>query len=407
MNQITTRCKDQRQIILSKSVLCEHSNRIKMMLLPYANKTSVFLYLPYSSEILQQIKKYLKDGKGNIKSMQNAMDIFCISNRLGLRYLNQTCREFMTIPSRVKNVCYVYEFACKQDDETLEYLCWNILSSEWQEIFSSDEWLNCEATTMNRLVRRPINQFIEEADVFSIVLKWDKKRINNKNSLRQVMKPFLQYIRFLTMPEWFLESQVFVEPILTDVERDAIRCYLQNKDFDETWFIPDSICAIKCPRKHELLSSWLCYVNRSAYFINKVKIMNTNIRFICDIVAKEDCFINKLHLPVTHCNEEGINVNLCFYPNLIFRMRLRLNKACNTNGYISLSRPLRILKFTFCRFLVSIVEVHVNAKNNIRISLSENYYNPLEEIQNFKYMQSGLKLQDEFEYICFDVVPEF
>ncbi|XP_023230672.1 uncharacterized protein LOC111630757 [Centruroides sculpturatus] len=260
---------------------------------------------------------------------------------------------------------------------------------------------------MNRLVRRPINRFIEEADVFKIVLKWAKKRVNNENSLTQVMKPLLQYIRFLTMPEWFLESQVFIEPILTNIERDAIRCYLQNKDFDETWFIPDSICAIICPRKHELLSSWLCYVNRSAYFINKVKIMNTNIRFICDIVAKEDCFINKLHLPITHCRKEGIPVSLKFFLNLKLRTKYRFKTACNTNGYISSSRPLWIPKFTFYRLIVRIVDTYITAENNIRISLSENYYNTFEGIQSFKYLQSGLKLNDKLEYICFDVVPDF
>ncbi|XP_023226808.1 kelch-like protein 40, partial [Centruroides sculpturatus] len=306
MDQITVRCKDQRQINLSKSVLCEHSDRIKLMLRFYSNKTSVFLYLPYSSDIFQQIKKYLEERGENITSMQNAMDIFCVSNRLHLRYLNKVCREFMTDPSRLKDVCYVYEFAFQQNDWRLDHLCWNIISSKWQEIFSSDELLNCKATTMDRLVSRPINRFIEEADIFSIVLKWAKKRVNIEKYLRKVMEPFLPYIRFLTMPEWFLESQVFVEPILTDVERDAIRCYLQNEDFNETWFIPDSICAIKCSRKHELLSSWLSYVNRSAYFINKVRRMNTNFRFICEIVVKEDCFINELHLPITHCRKEGI-----------------------------------------------------------------------------------------------------
>ncbi|XP_023230673.1 uncharacterized protein LOC111630759 [Centruroides sculpturatus] len=218
MDQITVYCKDQRQINFSKFVLCEHSDKIRMMLRRYSNISSVSLYLPYSSDVLKQIKEYLEEGRETIKSMANATDIFCICKRLGLGNLNQACRDFMTDPSRIKNLCYVYDLACQQIDGRLEYLCWNIFNSKWQEIFSSDEWLNCEATTMDRLVRRPINRFIEEADIFSIVLKWAKKRINNENSLRQVLKPFLQYIRFLTMPEWFLESQVFVEPVLTDVE---------------------------------------------------------------------------------------------------------------------------------------------------------------------------------------------
>ncbi|XP_023214377.1 uncharacterized protein LOC111617302 isoform X1 [Centruroides sculpturatus] len=220
------------------------------------------------------------------------------------------------------------------------------------------------------------------------------------------MKPFPQYIRFLTMPEWFLESQVFVEPILTDVERDAIRCYLQNKDFEETWFIPESICDITCPRKHELLSSWFSYVNRSAYFIKKVRKMNTNIRFICDIVAKEDCFITKLYLPITHCREEGITVILNFSANLKLRTKYRLRTACNMNGCILLSHLLRVLKFTYYRLVVKI-DTQVIAENDIRISPSANYYNPFEGIQSFKYLQSGLKLQDELEYIYFDVVPDF
>ncbi|XP_067143426.1 uncharacterized protein [Centruroides vittatus] len=377
------------------------------MLLPSSKNTSICLYLPYSSGILQHIKEYLEEGRETIKLMSNATDIFCVSKRLDLYNLNKVCREFMTDPSRVKNACYVYEFARQQNDERLEYLCWNILSSKWHGILSSNEWQNCEATTIGTLVRRPINRFIEEADIFTIVLKWAKKKVNNEKSLRQVMKPFLPYIRFLTMPGWFLESQVFVEPILTDVERDAIRCYLQNEDFDETWFIPDSICNITCPRKHELLSSWLSYVNRSAYFINKLKRMNANIRFICDIIVKEDCFIKKLHFPITHCREEGISVNLFFYPNLIIRKRLYLGNACNTNGCILLNGPLRIRKFTFYRFIAKIPEKQVIAENNIIISLSENFYNPFEGIQSFKDLQPRWKLKDEYEHICFDVVPEF
>ncbi|XP_023213369.1 uncharacterized protein LOC111616180 isoform X2 [Centruroides sculpturatus] len=374
MDRITLFCNDKQQIHLSRSILCECSDRLKMMLRPYSNITSVSLYLPYSSDTLKQIKEYLEEGRETIKSMQNATDIFYVSKRLGLRNLNKECRDFMTDPSRVKNVCYVYDLACQQNDNRLQYLCWNILlSSKWHEIFSSDEWLNCEATTMDRLVRRPINPFIEEADIFTVVLKWAKRKINSEKSLRQVMQPFLQYIRFLTMPEWFLESQVFVEPILTDVERDAIRCYLQNKDFDEIWFIPNSICDITCSRKHELLFSWFSYVNRSAYFINVAWRMNTNIRFICDIVTKEDCFINKLYLPITHCREEGIT----------------------------------ILKFTFYRFIAKIIKRDVIEENNVRISPSANYYNPLEGIETCKYLQSGLKLEDRFDYIYFDVMPYF
>ncbi|XP_023233073.1 uncharacterized protein LOC111632782 [Centruroides sculpturatus] len=406
MDRITVFCNDKQHIHFSKSTLCECSERIKMMLRPYTNTTSVSLYLPYSSDVLKQIKENLRKGRKTIKSMQNATDIFCISKRLGLRNLNKECRDFMTDPSRVKNVCYVHDLACQQNDERLEYLCWNIFNSKWKEIFSSNEWLNCEATTMDRLVRRPINSFIDETDIFTVVLKWAKKRVNNEKSLRQVMKPFLPYIRFLTMPEWFLESQVFVEPISTDVERDAIRCYLQNKDFDETWFIPESICDITCPRKHELLSSWFSYVNRSAYFIKKVRKMNTNIRFICDIVAKEDCFITKLRLPITHCREEGITVILNFSANLKLRTKYRSRTACNTNGCILLSHMLRVLKFTLYRLVVKI-DTQVIAENDIRISPSANYYSPFEGIQSFKYLQSGLKLQDELEYICLDVVPYF
>ncbi|XP_067121285.1 uncharacterized protein [Centruroides vittatus] len=383
MDLITVFCNDKQQIHFSTSVFCECSHKIKIMLHPYSNTTSVSLYLPYSSDILQQIKEYLEEGREIIKSMQNATDIFCVSKRLGLRNLNQACRDFMTDQSRVKNVCYVYDFAWQQKDKKLEYLCWNILSSKWQEIFSSDEWLNCEVTTIDRLVRRPVNTQINEIDIFTVVLKWAKKRVNNEKSLRRVMEPFLPYIRFLTMPEWFLESQVFVEPILTNVERNAIRCYLQNKDFDETWFIPDSICDITCPRKHESLSSWLSYVNRSAYFINAARRMNTNIRFICDIVAKEDCFVKKLYLPITHCRKEGINVLLKLSVNLKLPKKWIYNTACNTNGFVLLRNSLRILKFTFYRLIVKIVEKHIIAENKIKISPSANYHNPFEGIQEF------------------------
>ncbi|XP_023211438.1 uncharacterized protein LOC111614306 [Centruroides sculpturatus] len=219
MDRITVFCIDKQHIHFSKYVLCKYSERIKVMLRFYSNTTSVFLYLPYSLDVLQQIKEYLEERQETIKSMQNAMDVFCVSNRLGLSNLRKICRDFMTDPSRVKNVCYVYDLACQQDDWKLQYLCWNIFNSKWHEIFSSNEWLNCEATTMDRLVRRPINSFIDETDIFTVVLEWAKKRVNNEKSLRQVMKPFLPYIRFLTMPEWFLESQVFVKPILMDVER--------------------------------------------------------------------------------------------------------------------------------------------------------------------------------------------
>ncbi|XP_067132437.1 uncharacterized protein [Centruroides vittatus] len=407
MDRITVFCNDKQQIYFSKSILFEYSERIKIMLHSYSN-TSLFLYLPHSTDILQQIKEYLEERQETIKSMQNAMDMFCVSKLLGLRNLQKVCRDFMTDPSRVQNVCYVYDLACRQDDKKLQYSCWNIFNSKWQEIFSSDEWLNCEATTIDRLVRRPINRFIEEADIFAIVLKWAKKRVNNENSLRQEMKPFLPFIRFLTMPEWFLESQVFVESIFTNVERDAIRCYSQNKDFDETWFIPDSICDITCPRKHELLSSWFSYVNRSAYFINAIRKMNRNIRFICDIVAKEDCFINKFYLPITHCKDEGITVNLYCYVNLDFRAKYHFGNASNTNGCILLNGGfLRLLKFTFYRFIAKIPEKQVIAENNIRISTSANYYNPLEGIQSFEDLQCGLKLRDEFEYFYFDVMPYF
>ncbi|XP_023214376.1 uncharacterized protein LOC111617302 isoform X2 [Centruroides sculpturatus] len=181
MDRITIFCNDKQQIHFSKSILRECSERIKMLLRPYSN-TSVSLYLPYSSDVLQQIKEYLEKGPKTIKLMQNATDIFCISKRLNLRNLNKECRNFMTDPSRVKNVCYVHDLACQQDDERLQYLCWNIFNSKWQEIFSSNEWLNCQATTMDRLVRRPINPFIDETDIFTCVNLHSSFKMGQENS---------------------------------------------------------------------------------------------------------------------------------------------------------------------------------------------------------------------------------
>ncbi|XP_023230651.1 uncharacterized protein LOC111630733 [Centruroides sculpturatus] len=256
MDFVRVICKDKQEIMFSRSILSKESARISAMLRRHSNVQVMSFYLPYSTDILQQIHEYLEEGRTNITSTTNAINLLFVTTRLLINRLSTECRKYVIKQLTSEDVCHVYDFADQNKDVKLLFICWKKFDSDWHRIFNSEKWLDCSGITIYRLVSRPIYRRVNEIDIFNVVLQWAKKRVTRNKSLREVMRSFIPKLRFLIMPPESLECMVFNEPILTDLEKDAIRCYFQT---NETWFLPQNICTIECPRSEDQPSMWFSY----------------------------------------------------------------------------------------------------------------------------------------------------
>ncbi|XP_067124003.1 uncharacterized protein [Centruroides vittatus] len=375
MNTIKIQSIDGRQLQVSRSRISTTSFVLRCMIERYSNVGDITFHLPYTFESLHVISELLESKASRLSSLKTAMDILKINKKLRIFGINQFCYSHIAAMLRTEDVCCVHDMASKISNYKLLYTCWRMFDAKCDQIFCTDVYLNCKEATIDTLVSRPINKYLDEKSIFDIAYRWAANKVNEKKSVRQLMEPFLPKIRFLTMENEIFESDDFLL-VLTEKELEAIRLFFVTENLS---CVPDNISkSIKTRTSYEY-PSLFTYCNRYPPVIQIQRFMTKNIRFISEIFLHENCFMTKIRLPMTHSNRRGIKADLYFSINGR-KWRERNSLTCKKNGCIELKVGFYIQKFTTFRIIIRFSKMDIIPINNIEIKPSADRFTSTHDV---------------------------
>ncbi|XP_067124814.1 uncharacterized protein [Centruroides vittatus] len=370
------RLQEDRDTFILRKFLCKSSDRLNAMMQQISTTGNITLHLPIPYNIMSQIIEFIERAATEFVSLENAMNVYLINLTYEFKGLKEHCIHHIGREITCKNVCFIYDFACKYGECLIQLMCWQKFDNDWKEIFlCNNEYLRCKESTILRLVSRPIYKTLEEENLFWIVYEWAINRVTARKSLRSIILPYLPKIRFLTMDPVYLKEQLFpriIDSVLTREEVQAITHYCPGNLTE----IPKTLCKIVTRRTEENLDSLFLYLNRIHLENQTEMMMNSNIKFICEITAKEDCFVTGVVLPISYNTDKDLIrvVIKCIVksPVGIFKTQ---NTFCSSSGCIGM-KGLFVKKMTTVKIVVKILKDDIIAENNIKIKPEADYYIP-------------------------------
>ncbi|XP_067143281.1 uncharacterized protein [Centruroides vittatus] len=259
----------------------------------------------------QEFINYLKTHQLHLTSTENSLEIYKLGKDFKIEDIVPICRNYILQQINNENACFIYEFACENGDEIIQFRCWQRFDVFCDEILDSESFLLCKEITILRFVSRPIYTILREETLFFALLRWAERREFEEQSsnssaqhtddtrsqrIRARMVPFLPMIRFLSVDINILESSVFKEDILTEEEVKATHSRFILPEFP----LPPTICKNPNPRRNTKSNSLIHYVNkRFVHAMKRIKFDKTHT-FQCEFYAEEDCFLISFVLPITH-----------------------------------------------------------------------------------------------------------
>ncbi|XP_023227194.1 uncharacterized protein LOC111627786 [Centruroides sculpturatus] len=346
--QINIYCSDGYKIRLSRSFLIQNCPGFnwKQFMDPTLGQSCIRVNV--TSGIMNQVIEYLTDGEYEFRSVKDATDIYEISEKIGIVNLVDRCRDFLIEEMKVGNVCFIHDFACKHEDLFVQFHCWKLFTSSTDEVLESEDFLNCEESTVSRFLSRPIYRNTNEVSLFLNIYNWTTRRISrsnlqeastsieNRELYRRTMQPFFHLIRFATMSRFNLENEVFNKNLLSDEEVEGLRIF---DDSVATAPLPSTICQNTRDRRYQSQSSLFTYKNRRNLEFTEEKPLPRFNTFFCQVWVEEDCFVTCLSLPIYFKSMPRENVILTrFLPSTFFHEKTNL--SIYGSGRVILPKPL-------------------------------------------------------------------
>ncbi|XP_067124868.1 uncharacterized protein [Centruroides vittatus] len=264
-----------------------------------------------------QLKNFLVENDLQLTSLQNTMDMYRMAKEYRIADLQERCRNYLLSNLNQDNVCQMHEFACFENDRSLQYHCWTMFDNSWDYILSSDAFTKCEPETISRYVSRPMYKTLKELSLFNGILAWATNRYLSQESvqpkasskvsfIRKMILPYLPSIRFLSMNEDELE-QVFSKNILTTEEKRYITT-TNGVNRNEVNHNPDiPICPLTLKRTEQCYGLLINYENRYKSDHKIDTYADEYTEFLCVFTPLEDCFLTHVILPVINTNAVNID----------------------------------------------------------------------------------------------------
>ncbi|XP_023227197.1 uncharacterized protein LOC111627788 isoform X2 [Centruroides sculpturatus] len=305
--QINIYCSDGYKIRLSRSFLIQNCPEFNWKLFMDPTLGQSCIRVNVTSGIMNQVIEYLTDGEYEFRSVKDATDIYEISEKIGIVNLVDRCRDFLIEEMKVGNVCFIHDFACKHEDLFVQFHCWKLFTSSTDEVLESEDFLNCEESTVSRFLSRPIYRNKNEVSLFLNIYNWTTRRISrsnlqeastsieNRELYRRTMQPFFHLIRFATMSRFNLENEVFNKNLLSDEEVEGLRIF---DDSIATTPLPSTICQNTGHRRYQPQSFLFMYKNGRNLEFTEDKPLPRFSTFFCQVWVEEDCFVTCLSLPI-------------------------------------------------------------------------------------------------------------
>ncbi|XP_023221367.1 uncharacterized protein LOC111623117 [Centruroides sculpturatus] len=291
MDYLTIQCKDKQRITISHSELCDNSGIMKDMILLSPKYQSITFHFSFHYNVMSYIVNVMKGSRPPITSVRHAMDIYDANTKVGAKNVNRNVRRYLHSAVTIKTVCAIHDFACRYKEIYIEYTCWIQFDHHWKDIFFSNYHFECEATTIDRLVSRPVYQTLDELNLFWIVYDWASRKAGTTLPLRSVMKPYLQKIRFLAMDPENIEENLFHKIRYTVLSEEDIRGIKHYHSTGDVSRVPCDICSYTFGRSEKFYRRWFTYLSRRKFGNEREIPVNENTKFASEIFVLQDCFV--------------------------------------------------------------------------------------------------------------------
>ncbi|XP_023211290.1 uncharacterized protein LOC111614140 [Centruroides sculpturatus] len=326
---------------------------------------------------MSQVINFIEQMDPELENLDNAFEIYLISNQFNLSGLRMKCQHFMVELLNVKNICRIYEFAVSVDDHVIQFYCLGKFEEVWEDLIELDEFLDCKESTIMKLISRPCYKNIDEFLLIIGVYNWAKRRITDSEEsnrevflaqLRSVIDPFIPKFRFLVLEIEDLTDKTFnnILDCLTPEEKDSLLTFYTTGVLSNC---PETLCQERNPRRLAFCENLYSFQHRH-FFQNRRNFIITNeTTFTCEIFVKEDTYVLDVELPIYHSKTGGIDLLFCGYlesRNCPIQNQI-LN--CNSVGHACVD-TIFLKRDSTARFTVkisdpSVIEGDVMAKNEI------------------------------------------
>ncbi|XP_067139338.1 uncharacterized protein [Centruroides vittatus] len=367
-------------VVVSLASLKEKGGLLKYSIMVCPNEMKFLLKVPLTLEMLNQFARFSDNEIVNFTVLDGAFEMYLFSKRYFINQLKNVCLNHIIGLISSGNVCRVHDLACRHNEKQLQCLCFDQLTFSDKSIFRTDDFRSCEETTIHKLLTTPLYQRLEEFDLLMGLRMWVEKtflklkKTNANISKRDVMKPFLPFIRFFVLDPDHLKQIVdnFIkDQILTEEEVQSIRQFLTEKNVA---LLPATISASR--KRRNINDNSITAVNYATHRKLKVNInMKPNFQFMADIWFRENCYAHTIKLPIIHNNPIGINVlvgvKAMYTQDFVYEKRF-----CCEDGTVYLQKMKYLPKRCFHIFSVKVPENEIHF-NLIEILKDSDEYVPI------------------------------
>ncbi|XP_023216631.1 uncharacterized protein LOC111619172 [Centruroides sculpturatus] len=386
-------------VVVSLNSLEEKAGLLKYSIMVCPNEMKFLLKVPLTLEMLNQFARFLDNKIPEFTSADSGFEMYLFSKRYFISHLESISFYYLVRLTHSTHVCRVHDLACKYNEKQLQRACFNQFLFSDRSIFRTDYFRSCEETTIHKLLTSPLYRSLEEFDLLMGLRMWVEKtflklRKTNANiSKRDVMKPFISFIRFFVLDPDSLKQIVdnFIkDQILTEEEVQSIRQYLTEKNVA---LLQKTISANGKRRNINDLSSILAINQRARHQLNACISMKPNFQFMADVWFCENCYAHTIKLPIIHMNPKGINV-LVGVKSAYSHDFLYEKCICFRDGLLFLRKVNLLPKRSFYIFLVTIPEKEVNS-NLIVVMKDTNDYIPA-----YNFPDETTSEEENVKFLC-------
>ncbi|XP_067122883.1 uncharacterized protein [Centruroides vittatus] len=366
--------QDGESVVVSRTSLIEKGGLLKHFIIVCPNEGKFILRLHVTLEMLHQFTRFLNDELLSFPYADDGFQMYLICKQYFISELQEIYFNCAIASMYFHHACHIHDLSCRHNEEQLQYHCWKHFSLSEKSLFSRDDFQLCEETTVYKLMTCPVYVSLDELDLFHGLSLWIEKtyaklRATNDNvSKRDVVKPFLSFIRYFVIESERLTQIVndcHEEQTLTEEEVQSIRQYLTQKNVA---VLPEIISANVIPRRFSDYFSFIAKNPVTEKILENEETMEADFRFMADIWVPKKCFTDEIKLPLTHNKSERIKVFVgtksTYTQDFVYE-----RSTCYNNGTVVLEKVKLLSKGSFHIFSVKIPKEEIDSTS---ITILEN-----------------------------------
>ncbi|CAL4152339.1 unnamed protein product, partial [Meganyctiphanes norvegica] len=185
---------------------------------------------PAHVEAFECFINYMYTGEAKLTSEKVAAYVYALAHNYIMNHLKTVCSQYLLIHLSAGNAPIILGAATETKDNPLIKRCATLIPESY---YSSPKIGSLNNDSLEQLLKQdaPVSS---ELVIFQGILNWGRLHLKKQKkeisptTLRQVLEPFLQHVRFLTMSLEEIVKNVVPEHILKDDEILSIQQNIAN-----------------------------------------------------------------------------------------------------------------------------------------------------------------------------------